>query len=203
MRNNAKSRIEGPRVLLRPMRNGDFAAWREVRVRNKAWLDPWEPRPDAGTTDPSVDADAYRARCAAWDRQRQFDAAHGFGLFLVDGERFIGEVSLGSVQRGPFQSAQLGYWIDEEYAGRGFVPEGVALVLRFAFDDLRLHRIEVAIVPRNVASRKVAEKLGLRSEGTAERFLQINGVYEDHARYAITSEEWEVKRTKIEVGYLT
>ncbi len=185
------------------MRNGDFAAWREVRVRNKAWLDPWEPRPDAGTTDPSVDADAYRARCAAWDRQRQFDAAHGFGLFLVDGERFIGEVSLGSVQRGPFQSAQLGYWIDEEYAGRGFVPEGVALVLRFAFDDLRLHRIEVAIVPRNVASRKVAEKLGLRSEGTAERFLQINGVYEDHARYAITSEEWEVKRTKIEVGYLT
>ena len=74
------------------------------------------------------------------------------------------------------------------------MPEGVALILRYAFDELRLHRIEAAIVPRNAASRRVAEKLGLREEGTAERFLQIAGVYEDHVRYAITAEEWQVRR---------
>ena len=70
------------------------------------------------------------------------------------------------------------------------MPEGVVLLIRYAFDTLRLHRLEAAIVPRNAASRRVAEKLGLRDEGTAQRFLQIQGVYEDHIRYAITREEW-------------
>ena len=62
---------------------------------------------------------------------------------------------------------------------------------------LRILR-EAAIVPRNTASRRVAEKLGLREEGTSERFLQIRGVYEDHVRYAITVEEWHARRDEIE-----
>ena len=103
-------------------------------------------------------------------------------------------MSLGSVQRGPFQIGYVGYWIDEAAAGHGYVPEGVVLMLRYAFDELRLHRIEAAIVPRNAPSRRVAEKLGLRDEGIAERLLQIHGVYEDHVRYAITAEEWADRR---------
>ncbi len=81
------------------------------------------------------------------------------------GPEFVGEVSLASVLRGPYQSASIGYWIDEGHAGRGLVPEGVALVLRYGFEELFLHRIEAAIVPRNTRSRRVAEKLGLRDEG--------------------------------------
>jgi ribosomal-protein-alanine N-acetyltransferase len=181
-------------VVLRPLRAQDFDAWRSVRLGNQAWLEQWEPRPEAGAADPVRDVDAFRARCSAWERQRQFDAAYGFGLFLGSGETFAGEVSLGSVQRGPFQSASVGYWIAEEHAGRGHVPEGVALILRHAFDALDLHRIEIAIVPRNTASRRVAEKLGLREEGTAVGFLQIAGHYEDHVRYALTVEEWRARR---------
>jgi ribosomal-protein-alanine N-acetyltransferase len=148
--------------------------------------------------------DAFRARCGAWDRQRHFDSAYGFGLFMRDrGSTLIGEVSLGSVQRGPFQSAFVGYWVDRDHAGRGYVPEGVALVVRYGFDDLRLHRLEAAIVPRNTASRRVAEKLGLRDEGTALRFLQIRGVYEDHVRYAITAEEWAERRADLTARFLT
>ena len=145
-----------------------------------------------------ADADAFRARCSAWDRQRQFDAAYGFGMFLRADERFIGEVSLGTVHRGPFQSASIGYWGDRRHAGNGYVPEGVALIIRYGFDDLHLHRLEAAIVPRNAASRRVAAKLGLRDEGTSARFLQINGVYEDHVRYAITVEEWQVRRPEFD-----
>ncbi len=115
----------------------------------------------------------------------------------------VGEVSLGSVQRGPFQAGFIGYWIDQEHAGLGYVPEGVALIMRYGFDDLHLHRLEASIVPRNTASRRVAEKLGLRDEGTALRFLQIRGVYEDHVRYAITSEEWEARRTEITERFLS
>jgi ribosomal-protein-alanine N-acetyltransferase len=191
----------GARVLLRPLRIDDWEAWRDVRLRCRAWLEKWEPRPDLGAADPVGDREAFRARCGAWERQRHFDAAYGFGLFLVDG-RFAGEVSLGSVQRGPFQMGYIGYWIDQALAGNGYVPEGVVLLMRYGFDALDLHRLEAAIVPRNDASRRVAEKLGMRDEGTATRFLQIQGVYEDHVRYAITAEEWRERRAQLTAQFL-
>jgi ribosomal-protein-alanine N-acetyltransferase len=195
MRSRTPPELElvGARVLLRPLRPDDWEGWRDVRRRGRDWLEVWEPRPESGASDPVVDREAFRARCGAWDRQRHFDSAYGFGLFLRDG-RFAGEVSLGSVARGPFQSAYVGYWIDEALAGRGHVPEGVVLVFRYAFDTLQLHRLEAAIVPRNHASRRVVEKLGLRDEGIARGFLQIQGVYEDHVRYAITADEWDARR---------
>ena len=106
------------------------------------------------------------------------------------------------MQRGPFQSAYLGYWIDEEQAGRGYTPEGVVMVLRFAFEELTLHRVQISIVPRNDSSLRVVEKLGLRNEGTALRYLEINGVWEDHVRYAITSEEWTERRADLVEAWL-
>jgi len=193
--------LHGPRIDLRPLKASDWEAWRAVRVRSRDWLEPWEPLGEPGAPDPAVDPDAFKARCGAWERQRHFDAAYGFGIFLRKGA-FIGEVSLGSVQRGPFQSANVGYWIDEQHAGHGYMPEAVAVVLRFAFDQLGLHRVEAAIVPRNARSRRVAEKLGMRDEGTSERFLQIRGVWEDHVRYAITAEEWAVRKPELEGEFL-
>ena len=193
--------LHGARVDLRPLKASDWEAWRDVRVRSRDWLEPWEPLGEPGAPDPALDADAFKARCGAWERQRHFDAAYGFGIFLRK-DRFIGEVSLGSIQRGPFQSANVGYWIDEPCAGHGYMPEAVAVVLRFAFDQLGLHRVEAAIVPRNARSRRVAEKLGMRDEGTSERFLQIRGVWEDHVRYAITAEEWAARKDELVGAFL-
>jgi ribosomal-protein-alanine N-acetyltransferase len=193
--------LVGARVLLRPLRVDDWDAWRDVRGRCRLWLERWEPRPEPGSADPVADREAFRARCGAWERQRHFDSAYGFGLFLLDG-RFAGEVSLGSVQRGPFQMGYLGYWIDEALAGCGYVPEGVVILMRYAFETLQLHRLEAAIVPRNAASRRVAEKIGMRDEGTALRFLQIQGVYEDHVRYAMTADEWDVRGPDLVATYL-
>ena len=189
--------LKGARIELRPLKPSDWAAWREVRIRSRDWLEPWEPLGEPGAPDPVADADAFRARCGAWERQRHFDAAYGFGIFLRRDGTFIGEVSLGSVQRGPFQSGNVGYWIDEAHAGHNYMPEAVAVVLRFAFEQLGLHRVEAAIVPRNARSRRVAEKLGMREEGTSERFLQIRGVWEDHVRYAITAEEWAIRKDEL------
>ena len=61
----------------------------------------------------------------------------------------------------------------------------------------------MCIIPRNANSKRVAEKLGLRLEGLAERFLEINGVWEDHLRYAITSEEWQERRDALTHQWLT
>jgi ribosomal-protein-alanine N-acetyltransferase len=202
MRTRRDASLIGPRVMLRPLEVNDHPAWREVRERSREWLEQWEPLPDPGSPDPVMDREAFRGRCGAWERQRQFDTAYGFGLFLRDGT-FAGEVSLGSVLRGPFQSSFIGYWIDEAQAGHGYVPEGVALLVRYGFDALGLHRMEAAIVPRNAKSRRVAAKLGLRDEGVAARFLQIQGTWEDHVRYAITYEDWVARRAEIEAELLT
>lgn len=115
-------------------------------------------------------------------------SGYGFGIF-VEGE-FSGEINLSSVQRGPFQSGSIGYWIDESRAGQGYTPEAVVVLTKYCFEDLLLHRLEIAIVPRNVASRRVVEKLDLREEGVAKGFLEINGQWEDHVRFGITYEDW-------------
>jgi len=178
----------GKRVLLRSLESGDFQKWQEVRRRNAEWLTRWEPRRLPGTADVVEDAQAFRVRCSARQRDRQLGTGYGLGMF-VDGE-FAGEINVNSVQRGPFQSCYIGYWIDQAKAGNGYTPEGVVVVMRYAFEELHLHRVQAAIVPRNTASRRVVEKLELREEGLAERYLEIDGVWEDHIRYAMTSEEW-------------
>jgi len=76
------------------------------------------------------------------------------------------------------------------------------LMIRFAFENLNLHRIQVAIVPRNDASRRVAEKLALREEGISQGYLQIRGTWEDHVRYAMTVEEWAVRCQELSRQFL-
>jgi [ribosomal protein S5]-alanine N-acetyltransferase len=184
--------LHGRRVLLRPLVASDFDAWREVRTRSRDWLVKWEQRPIPGQPDPSIDKRAWVARCNARMRERELGTGYGFGIFVRG--RFVGEINISSVQRGPFQTAYVGYWIDEAVAGNGYVPEAFVVVAKFAFEDLMLHRLQVSIIPRNRPSNRVAEKLGLRNEGIAQRYLEINGVWEDHVRYAITAEDWAEKR---------
>lgn len=189
----------GRRVRLRTLTEDDYDEWHAVRARNRDWLVPWEPRP-AGAPPAPEDRGSFVARCAARERERQLGTGYGFGIF-VEGQ-LVGEITLSSIQRGPFQNAFIGYWVDEERAGEGLVPEATVTVLRFAFEELRLHRVEIAIVPRNRASRRVVEKLGLREESVAQRYLEIDGRWEDHVRYAVTSEEWAQRRDELMLGWL-
>jgi ribosomal-protein-alanine N-acetyltransferase len=185
----------GRRVLLRPLTVADFPQWQEVRRRNVDWLTKWEPVRIAGQPDVVEDRDAFAVRCSARQRERQLGTGYGFGIF-ANGD-FAGEINLSSVQRGPFQSSYVGYWVDEKCAGNGYVPEALVVLARYAFEELRLHRIQIAIIPRNTASRRVVEKLDIRNEGIALRYLEINGVWEDHVRYAITAEEWDERADEL------
>ncbi len=193
--------LVGRRLSLRPLTSGDFEQWREVRIRSRDWLVRWEPRPIIGQPDAADDRRVFAARCGARDRERQLGTGYGFGIFVSG--RFAGEINISSIQRGPFQNAYVGYWIDQAMAGNSYVPEAAVLVFRFAFEELALHRVQVAIIPRNHPSRRVAEKLGLREEGIAFRYLEINGVWEDHVRYAITSEDWWQKREEYTATWLS
>ena len=160
---HAPLELRGKRVLLRSLTEDDFAAWHEVRTRCASWLLRWEPRPK-GAPVPSEDRPSFAARCGIRERERHLGSGYGFGIFV--GDRFAGEVTLSSIQRGPFQSAFIGYWIDESLAGRGFVPEAVVVTLRFAFEAISLHRVEISADPRKAFDGvNVALLVGARPRG--------------------------------------
>lgn len=183
------------RLVLRALRSTDFTQWSEVRLRCASWLSKWEPLPVPGAPNPTRDPAAFAARCNARDRERQLGT--GFAFSIWHGASFCGEININNVVRGAFQSGHVGYWVDERWAGQGLVPEGLVAAFGYAFDRAGLHRLQISIIPRNASSRRVVEKLGIRSEGVAERYLQIAGTWEDHMRFAITAEEWEERREEL------
>ena len=122
-------------------------------------------------------------------------------LIFVD-HQFAGEINLNNVTRGALQGATIGYWIDQARAGRAYTSEAVVVLTAYAFEQLQLHRLEICIVPRNTNSRRVVEKLALRCEGVAERYLEINGTWEDHLRYAITTEEWVARADELSTAWI-
>ena len=193
-------RLYGRRIVLRPLTPADFPSWSEVRLRNEAWLIPWEPMRTATLADPTRNRDAFASRCSARDRERQMGVAYGVGLFVDN--HFAGEVNLNNVVRGALQCGTIGYWIDQARAGHRYVAEAVVVLARFAFEELHLHRLEICIVPRNANSRRVMEVLAVREEGVAQRYLEINGTWEDHVRYGLTAEEWTVRRDELAAAWL-
>ena len=178
--------VEGG-TAIRPFGPGDVDALLEVRKHNREFMEPWEP-----DRDPSFYTRAAQARELALDEEA-WARGTGFAFAVLDaadGDRLVGRVALSNVVRGAWQNATLGYWVDERANGRGHATTGVRLALGFAFEHAGLHRVQPAIMPRNVRSRRVVEKCGFRHEGVALRYLKINGVWEDHDLYAMTTEDW-------------
>ncbi len=193
-------RLFGRRVMLRPLVPNDFAAFSEVRLRCEDWLVRWEPERIVGQPDPSRDRDAFNTRCHARERERQLGVGAGFGIF-VDGS-FAGEINVNNIVRGAFQNAYIGYWIDQARAGSGYMPEAVVVTLKYCFEELHMHRLQISIIPRNTRSQRVVEKLEIRCEGLAERYLEIYGTWEDHLRFAITREEWDARHDELHLAWL-
>lgn len=173
----------GP-VTVRPLAYSDARAWREARRRSAAWLAPWDATvpPGAGSR-PAT----FRSLVRRLHRQARAGTTYPFAID-VDGH-FAGQVTVNNVVRGSAQFASVGYWLDQQYAGRGVMPIAVALVIDHCFTAAGLHRIEIAIRPENSNSLRVVEKLGIREVGFAPRFLHIDGDWRDHRIYAVTVEE--------------
>ncbi len=183
------NKIIGKNIFLRPLIFSDYNNYFEVKTRCHDWLSKWEPTFN-GTFQDSISTPAlFAGRIEAFERGIAQDNYYGLGIFLHN-STFIGEVTIGNIERGPFQCAKLGYWIDEKYAGRSYTPQAVKLVMDYAFSDLDFKRIEVAIVPRNKPSVRVVEKLGFEFEGISREYIEVNAVREDHNRYAMTKSQY-------------
>jgi len=172
-------------TTIRPLTVGDAPELAAVLAANKAHLAPWEPvREDSFWTargQKKIISDLLRSGTAL---------PHAI---LVDGA-LAGRVNLQTVVRGPFQSASLGYWVSAEHAGRGIGSFAVAEVLRLAFTDYSLHRVEAATLLHNERSQRVLIKNGFEKFGMAPRYLRIAGEWQDHYLFQILAENWLAAR---------
>jgi ribosomal-protein-alanine N-acetyltransferase len=166
--------VRGPRPL-------DQTAFLQAVRRSRNLHHPWVA-PPASTSD-------YRSYLA-----KQKEAGErSFLVCLIGSGDFVGVVNLNEIVRGSFQSAYLGYYAFEPYAGKGLMRQGMALVIDEAFNKLRLHRLEANIQPENAASLHLVRSLGFRREGYSQRYLKINGRWRDHERWALLSEDWRLR----------
>ncbi len=117
-----------------------------------------------------------------------------FACFLIclkSNEKIVGAISLSQIFMGPFRSAYLGYHIGAEYANQRLMTEALPLILKYAFKDLKLHRVEANIQPGNKASIALVRRAGFVREGFSRRYLKIDGRWRDHERWAILAEDWK------------
>lgn len=174
--------IATPRLVLRTIDPSYAAARLDFERRNRAFFAPWDPLP----TPEFLTLDEQHGMLQRDFELQALGTGYRFWIFPADEQesaRLLGFVSLSNIVRGAFQSCFMGYKIDQQTTNNGYMTEAVRAVVPFAFDSLRLHRVEANIMPRNAASRRVAAKAGFAEEGLAHKYLKINGVWEDHIHY--------------------
>ena len=181
--------LMAPRTTLRAPRASDYAAWRDLRRTSRDFLKPFEPR----WTESDLGQRVYNARLKRGREEARAGSDYAFFLFLrtARGEELIGGITLSNIRRRAAQFVNLGYWMGEAHAGKGYMTEAVGAVIPFCFETLGLHRIHAAFLPDNAASRRVLEKNGFREEGYAENYLQIDGRWADHVLFSLTRERYE------------
>jgi len=111
-----------------------------------------------------------------------------YRFVILAEDLIVGTVSLTAIERGIFQNGRFGYSMDEGFTGKGIMTAAIKYVVKFAFSELGLHRLEANIMPRNTASKRVLEKCGFQKYGFSPYYLRINNTWEDHDNYMIISE---------------
>jgi ribosomal-protein-alanine N-acetyltransferase len=172
-------------VFLRHPLMQDYGPWAELRAASRAHLTPWEPL----WTRDELTRSNFRRRLRQYHREVRDDLGYAYLIFRETDARLIGGLNLSNVRRGVAQAASLGYWMGAPFAGQGLMTDAVRTIVPFAFDVLRLHRLEAACLPSNAASQRVLEKAGFTREGRARRYLKINGQWQDHDLFAILQDD--------------
>jgi ribosomal-protein-alanine N-acetyltransferase len=173
------------RVYLRAPAGSDRTEFLALMRASRSFHRPWASAPTDDERFSAYLADAQRADFEAMLLCRREDRA------------ILGFFNLSQIARGSLQSAYLGYAVGKPFARHGYMREGLELVLRRAFLNLRLHRIEANIQPGNRASIALAHGAGFRREGFSPRYLKIGGRWRDHERWAILAEEWRSRHEEL------
>ena len=177
--------LSGDGVFLRTPTLSDYAAWAELRGESRAFLTPWEPTWPAD----DLTRTAYRRRIRRYQGEIRDEHAYPFFIYRPSDYVLLGGITLSNVTRGMTQTATIGYWMGERHAGRGVMTRALRVLAPFAFNSLRLHRLEAACLPHNRPSIRILEKIGFQREGLARGLVCINGRWQDHLVFALLSED--------------
>lgn len=166
-----------PRVVLRPPVAGDRGEFLERLADSIELHDPWLEPGEPG---------AWFERLLA---RNTTDSNRSLLVCDADDGAIAGVMNLSQIVMGPLRSAFLGYYAFEPFAGRGYMRAAMPLLLRYAFDDLGLHRVQANVQPDNAASIALVRGAGFRREGFSPRYLFIRGAWRDHEQWAVLADD--------------
>ena len=181
--------LQTQRLTLKPPHTDLTQLVYDYFTRNRLHFEPWSPahRPEWDTVE-------YH-----YNKLKEYEEKVGAGtslwLFLFEKDnagKVIGDVHLSNIIRGVFQSCHLGYKLDEHEQGKGYMREALRAVIDYAFNQMKLHRIEANIMPANTRSIQLVKSLGFAEEGLAKKYLKINGHWQDHVHYVLLNSNQDV-----------
>jgi ribosomal-protein-alanine N-acetyltransferase len=176
--------LKGKNVFIRLLEIHDGETVLCLELRNREFFQAFA----ALRGDDFYTIEGQRGRIRTGRKRKELDEYYLFGIFLNDSKELIGTLMLSELLRGAVQSCYIGYFLDREHNGKGYMTEAVQLAVDFAFNHLKLHRIEAGVMPHNKGSIRVLEKSGFQKEGIARKNVKINGKWEDHQILAIINE---------------
>lgn len=148
------------------------------------------------------------SRYVTWNTHQSMEDSKGFIRFIEqqydnggvapwaiedkESGRMIGTVDF-VFWKPQYQIAEIGYVLNKDFWGKGYMTEAAGKLLRFGFGKMDLIRIQACCCVENIGSQRVMEKIGMTYEGTHRKAAKIKGVHWDLKKYAILKEEHESK----------
>lgn len=180
--------LETDRLLLKSPDEVTAKAVCDYYIKNRKFLEEFEPARDEEFFTEEHQQKLLNGQMKDWNENR----SRCFYITTKENKTdIIGAINLNNIVMGVFCSCFLGYRLDYTHNNMGYMTEATNRIVQFAFEDLKLHRIEGNIIPRNKASIAVVEKCNFEYEGISRKYLKINGVWEDHVHYVKLNEEME------------
>ena len=174
--------IEASRIRLRWISDKDTDAFYAI-YSNPEVMRYWSTPPLA---DREAAANLVKKIQEDWKRRLILK----WGIALRTDDQLIGSITLFNLDFN-HRRAEIGYALGREFWGQGYMNEALIALLKYAFEDLNLHRIEADVDPRNTASIKTVERLGFQREGYLRERWQINGEIQDAYFYGLLRQEWK------------
>jgi len=178
--------LQSERIFMRPPMLEDWQEWASVRAHNKDRIQPFEPQ----WSQQFQSEDLFERRIHRQAHEWELGRANAFLIFKNRDQSLIGGVNINNICRGAAHFAAIGYWVDKEHEGQGYMSEALGLTLEYCFEMLQLHRVNASCLPHNTRSKNTLLKAGFKEEGFAEKYLEIDGKWQDHILFGLPIENW-------------
>ncbi len=175
-------KLRGKKVFLRYPKPDDFAEFTELSKASREFY--------KNLVSPPVDPKRFED----YLERNKSEANENFLICRIEDGAIAGTINLSQIYRKAFQNAYLGYLLFDKFTGKGLMTEAVEIVLNYAFQTIKLHRIEANVQPQNAASIAVLQRTNFTKEGFSRKYLKIGGRWRDHERWAIIIENWKLAK---------